>query len=104
MTACIRLLDQMPRSIEMELNEIGQCMISGNSGPREHEPVSAIRSKAENISSFRVLPPVTQSLEGRAKAALSLPRVLSYRVQQVERVADFVVELLTNLDNHHTVW
>jgi hypothetical protein len=44
----------------MELNEIGQCMISGNSGPREHEPVSAIRSKAENISSFRVLPPVTQ--------------------------------------------
>ena len=61
MTACIRLLDQMPRSIEMELNEIGQCMISGNSGPREHEPVSAIRSKAENISSFRVLPPVTRS-------------------------------------------
>ena len=60
MTACIRLLNQMPRSIEMELNEIGQCMISGNSGPREHAPMSAVRSNSENIYSIRVLPPVTQ--------------------------------------------
>src|SRR5437867_3173696 len=52
MTACIRLLDQMLRSIEMELNQIGQCMISGNSGPREHAPMSAIRSNSENIYSL----------------------------------------------------
>ena len=61
MTACIRLLDQMPRSIEMELNLIGQCMISGNSGPREHAPMSAVRSNSENIYSLRVLPPVTRT-------------------------------------------
>ena len=58
MMACIRLLDQMPRSIEMELNQIGQCMISGNPGLREHAPMSAVRSNSENIYSLRVLPPV----------------------------------------------
>jgi hypothetical protein len=45
MTACIRLLDQMPRSTEMELNQIGQCTISGNSGPRE--PCANVRCQEQ---------------------------------------------------------